>query len=173
MKRFNELTIEQLTNVINHSKKLRQELEDYICDTEMAWISEKLDKVRSSLQDWSVGFYQKNYINVDDYEKFVYCVAESIACFGGSDRLTRKLAQCEKLIGTNLFEHHARELRDIYLKEELQNICDWVEDCCYEIYHGEVGEKCREYLECFLSSYDDYLFDEKNGVVYEPQKLTA
>lgn len=173
MKKFNELTTEQLTNIVQHSAKMRDEFQNYICDTEMCFIGEKLDCVTSSLGNYSIGFYERNFLEVRDYKDFVSGVEDSVHKFGGSDTLTKKLAQCQKLIGTNLFEYHAEKLKEIYLTEELLPICEYVEDCCFELYHKEVGEKCKEYLECFFSSYDDYLYDEENGTYYEPYTLAV
>lgn len=173
MKKFSELTTEQLINIVQHSEKMRDEFQNYICGTEMCFIEEKLDCVTSSLGKYCIGFYERNFLTVRDYKGFVSGVEDSVCNFGGSDTLTKKLAQCQKLIGTNLFEYHAEKLKEIYLTEELLPICKYVEDCCFELYHKEVGEKCKEYLECFFSSYDDYLYDEENGTYYEPYTLAV
>lgn len=70
MKKFKELTIEQLTEIVNRSKKLRDELDEYIQDCEMCWISEKLSVLKPSLKDWSIGFFNQNYITVKDWHDF-------------------------------------------------------------------------------------------------------
>ena len=95
-------------------------------------------------------------------------LARKIGC---SDRLERLLSQCEKLEGTNLFYHHARLLRDMWLEDEIQSIVKYVEDACYELYCGEIGEKTRCYLECFQEIYSDYLYDEETETIYSPHKL--
>ena len=173
MKRFSELTTEQLTNIVNRSKELRNELDKFIQEREMYWISEKLDYVRDSLANWSVGFYNKNFLKVRDYEAFVDGVEKSIKDYGASEKLEKKFRQVSKLIHTNLFAYTAEQLKKLYLKEELQSICDYVEDASYELYQGKVGEKCRNYLECFFDAYNDYLYDEETETFYEPTRLAA
>lgn len=173
MKRFSELSDEQLTNIVNRSKKLRDELDEYIQDTEMNWIEEKLSCVRESLANWSVGFYNQNFLRVRDYESFVDGVGESIKMYGASEKLEKKFHQVQKLLHTNLFAHTAEQLKELWLKEELQSICDYVEDASYELYQGKVGEKCESYLECFFDNYEDYLFDEETQNIYKPIRLDA
>lgn len=173
MKRFSELSDEQLTNIVNRSKKLRDELDEYIQDTEMNWIEEKLSCVRESLANWQVGFYNQNFLRVRDYESFVDGVGESIKMYGASEKLEKKFHQVQKLLHTNLFAHTAEQLKELWLKEELQSICDYVEDASYELYQGKVGEKCESYLECFFDNYEDYLFDEETQTIYKPIRLDA
>lgn len=171
MKRFSELSTEQLTNIVNSSTKLRNELDKFIQDYEMYWISEKLDYVRDSLANWSVGFYNKNFLKVRDYEAFVDGVEKSIKDYGASEKLEKKFRQVQKLTHTNLFAYTAEQLKKLYLEEELQSICNYVEDASYELYQGKVGEKCRNYLECFFDDYNDYLYDEETETFYEPTRL--
>lgn len=173
MKRFSELSNEQLTQIVNRSKKLRDELDEYIQDTEMNWIKEKLSCVRESIANYSVGFYNQNFLRVRDYEGFVDGVEKSIEIYGASDKLEKKFHQVRKLLHTNLFAHTAEQLKELWLKEELQSICDYVEDASYELYHGEVGEKCQSYLERFFDNCEDYLFDEETQTIYKPTRLEA
>lgn len=171
MKKFCEMNLQKFEQIINRSKKLRDELGDYIQESEMDFISDKLFPVKSSLKDWSIGFYNQNFVTVKDYHEFVSGVRSAAKSFGCSDRLERLLSQCEKLEGTNLFYHHARLLRDMWLEDEIQSIVKYVEDACYELYCGEIGEKTRDYLECFQEIYSDYLYDEETETIYNPHKL--
>lgn len=168
MKRFNELTQEQLTQIVNRSKDLREELDSYIQDCEMCWLSEKLACIKSSLSDWSVGFYNQNYIRVKDYHDFLNYVKDSAKTYGASDRMEKLIRQCDKLRSSNLFEYYAKKLKEVYFEDELQSICKYVEDCSYELYQGSVGEKCKSYLECFFDAYTDYLYDEETDTYYKP-----
>ena len=171
MKKFSELTMEQLTKIVNGSKELRDELDQYIQETEMEWLSEKLACVESSLSNWSIGFYNPNFMHVRDYEGFLYGVQKCTENFGCSDKLEKKIKQCEKLLRTNLFEHHAKILAEMWYKDEIQPIIDFVEDASYELYGGEVGKNCKDYLECFFDRYSDCLYDEETETFYEPHSL--
>ena len=139
----------------------------------MYWISEKLSCVKDSLANWSVGFYNQNFLRVRDYEGFVDGVEKSIEMYGASDKLQKKFNQVQKLLHTNLFAHTAEQLKELWLKEELQSICDYVESASSELYHGAVGEKSKDYLECFFDAYQDYLYDEKTQTFYKPTKLAS
>ena len=173
MKKFKDLSIAELTQIVNRSKNLRDELSDYIQNSEMSWIDEKLAIMESSLSDWSVGFFNQNYISVKDWYSFLDCVKDSAKYFGASDRMEKLICRCDKLRGTNLFEYYAKKLKTVYFEDELQSICKYVEDCSYELYQGAVGEKCESYLECFFDAYEDYLYDEETDTYYKPTKLQA
>ena len=42
-------------------------------------------------------------------------------------------------------------------------------DYGFELYQGSVGEKSREYVECFVDNIiGDYLWDEENETFYKP-----
>ena len=173
MKKFKDLSIAELTQIVNRSEKLRDELDNYIQDCEMYWISERLACLKESLSDWSIGFYNQNYIRVRDYHTFLDCVIESKRRYGASDRMEKLISLCDKLRSSNLFEYYAKKLKTMYLEDELQSICKYVEDCGYELYQGKVGEKCESYLECFFDAYEDYLYDEQTETYYKPTKLQA
>ena len=43
----------------------------------------------------------------------------------------------------------------------------------YELYQGEVGEKCYDYIECWVYNFEDWLYDEETETIYDPYKLDA
>ena len=171
MKKFSEMNLNEFEQIVNRSKELRDKLDDYIQECEMDYISDKLFPVKNSLQDWSIGFYNHNFVTVKDYHDFVSGVRSSVKSFGCSDRMESLLSQCEKLEGTNLFYHHARLLREMWFEDEILSVVKFVEDASYELYCGSVGEKTRSYLECFVELYSDYLYDQENETFYRPSKL--
>lgn len=175
MKRFGEMNLQELEQIINRSKKMREKFESYIMDCEMDYISDKLSCVTSSLKDWTVGFWERNYITVDDYSDFVAGVRNSSKRFGCSDRLESLLSHCEKLDGTNLFKHYAVRLKNMWFEDEIQSIVKFVEDAGMELYgkSGAVGEKTRDYVECFFYNLEDWLYDEETETFYKPTKLDA
>lgn len=173
MKKFSELSFEEFEQIINRSKKLRDELNEYIMDCEMIWLSEKLDCVKDSLSDWCVGFYEQNYTKVKDWEGFFEGVKVSAFKFGCSERMTKKISHVGKLKMTNLFEFECKALKAMWWLDEIYPTIKYVEDASYELYCGKIGEKCRSYLESFLDLYEDYLYDEQDGMFYQPQKLDA
>lgn len=173
MKKFSEMNLQELEQIVNRSKEMRDKLEDYIQTCEFDYISDKMRCIKPSLRDWSIGFYNQNFINVKDYNDFLDCVIDCKKSFGASDRMEKKISQCEKLRGTNLFEYHCKQLEEMFMEDEIKCVCDFVEDCGMELYYGKVGDKCRDYLELFFEIYDDYLYDEETETFYKPTKLDA
>ena len=175
MKKFSEIKLWELEQIVNRSKELRDKFDNYIQESELDWITEKLGIIKDSLKDWQVGFYYPSYIRVKDYHVFLDCLKDYEKTFGASDRMEKKIEQCEKLRYTNLFEHHCKQLEEIFFEDEIKSAINWVEDCGMELYHGEVGEKSRDYLEIFFENYGlpDYLYDEETETFYKPTKLNA
>jgi len=62
--------------ILKVNGKLFKEVEDDCIDTEMMYISEQLDILRYSLSDWSIGSYNRNYLDIRDYTEFVLAVKE-------------------------------------------------------------------------------------------------
>lgn len=175
MKKFSEMNMKELEQVVNRSKELRDKLEKYIDFCEMDWCTDKLNCVKDSLSDWRVGAYCPSYIYVSDWYGFLDGVKECKRNFGSSTRIEKKIAQVEKLRHSNLFEYHCRILKEMWEKEEIYSITKWIEECGYELYCGTVGEKTRDYMEAFFCNYglEDYLYDESTETFYKPTKLDA
>ena len=173
MKKIIELSVEEFRNVVNGSKTLCEKLQSRIEESEMDFIGDKIRCVCDGLRDWSVGSCNANYLHVGDAHEFLAGVQESIGIYGGSDKLTKAVAHCEKLEGTNLFDYSVRQLADLYLEEELQPICDYIFDCFCETSDGNIGEKVGDYLECFHDDVADYLWDEESHCYYEPYAVAT
>ena len=171
MKKLGEMTNDEIIAIINKSKFLRDALDDYIQDCEMDYLTDKLGYIKKSLSDWSIGFYSPSYIKVKDYDLFIDGVFEHKDCFGLSEKCEKLANRCKKMRRTNLFEYYAEQLKDLFFEDEFQSIINWVEDCGYELYCGEVGEKSADYVECWSYSYEDYLYDEEEDVIYTPHKM--
>ena len=173
MKKFSEMDLKELEQVVNRSKTLRDKLERYIDDCEMGWCIDKLNCVKNSLSDWCVGAYNPSYIHVSDWYRFLDGVIKCSKIFGCSTRVEKKIAQVEKLRYSNLFEYHCNILKEMWEEEEIYSITKWIEECGFELYCGKVGEKTRDYLDCFFDNYglDDYLYDESTETFYKPTKL--
>ena len=169
--KFKDLDDKVLKELVANDTKLRERFDTFIQESEMDWLSEKIDCVRSSLGNYSYGFYNPNFMHVQDYDGFVDGVSESIKCFGSTDKLAKLVEHCDRLRGTNLFEYYAKQVQEVYEKEELQSICDYIEDACYELYNKEIGEKSESYFEGFSPLIEDYLYDEDNEIYYKPNKV--
>lgn len=172
MKKFNELSREEFCNIVKNSKELCEELYERISDTEMDFIDEKISTISDGLKNWSIGRCNNNYLLIGDASAFLEGVKESIEIFGGSDRLKKAVNHCSKLEETNLFEFHVERLSKLYLKEELQPICDYINDCYDETHgYGEFGKLIGDYFDIFLDYVGEYLYDDENKCYYTPTSI--
>ena len=94
MKNLSELSTSELLNVIEDNETLSNRLYELIEQSAMGWVGEKLEVIRNSLKDWSIGFYNYNFLDVVDYEKFVDSLVEYKGIFGLSDKADKLLSHC-------------------------------------------------------------------------------
>lgn len=174
MKKFNEMEIEEVISIINDSKELRDMLDQYIQETEMDWLDDLLRSFDRGAVDYSIGFFDQNYFIVKDNDLFLEGVCKSHDNYGLTVKGEKLLNRCEKLQGTNLFGYWCEKLAEQYYKDELKSMVDYVEDASYELYKGSVGEKSREYVECFVDNIiGDYLWDEESETFYKPYAVAC
>ena len=66
MKKFSDMEIDEVINVINGSKKLRNMLDKYIQETESDWLGELLECFDRQAVDYSICFFDSNYFTVKE-----------------------------------------------------------------------------------------------------------
>ena len=174
MKKFSDMEIDDVINVINDSETLRDMLDRYIQETESDWLGDLLRCFDPQAVDYSIGFFNINYFTVKDSDLFLDGVRESYKNYGLSTKAEKLLKRCEKLQGTNLFGYWCNQLAEMYYEGELKSMVDYVEDASFELYQGTVGKKSREYVECFVDNViGNYLWDEENETFYKPCRISA
>ena len=174
MKKFSDMEIDEVINVINDSETLRDMLDRYIQETESDWLGDLLRCFDPQAVDYSIGFFNSNYFTVKDSDLFLDGVRKSHEKYGLTTKAEKLLKRCEKLQGTNLFDYWCEKLAEQYYKDELKSMVDYVEDAAYELYKGSVGEKSMNYVECFIDNViGNYLWDEECETFYKPCKVLA
>ena len=167
-------TKEFLSVVFQH-QELCDKLDNYIYESEFNYVNDKLNCFNFSCASWEIGCYNHNYLTVKDSAEFLSCVQESISKFGCSDRLQKLVDHSEKLCDTNLFDHYVEKVCSVYLQEELQPTCDWLEDVSYAIYCKDVEKFCKLYavdaIDWVKDMFDDFTYDEETKEVMEYRKI--
>lgn len=148
------------------SDKLRERFNDYVQECEMDYISEILSCFNYRSANWSIGLYNQNYFHCEQADELVYCARKMVNCFGASAKTEKALKHAEKLIGTNLFEYHANKLANC-IEADLCEICDGIDDVCYDIYCREVTPTLCDYWETFASVAIDEVTIEEDGTLCE------
>ena len=165
---LNELPMEQVEKLIIGTKELKEQFEEYINETEMDYIRDKILCVRGSLENYSIGTCQHNYIEVKDYKAFIDGVEKCSRNYGSSESLDSLVKQAQRLSHTNLFEHYAKKVKDKWMKEEILPTIEWIEKCGYTLYKGELSDDMKSLLECYVSNIPPlYFFDNDNNKLYK------
>ena len=170
--RLSDLSSKKLFEVVSNSQTLRQSFDEYVWECEWDYISDKLAVMKSAISDYEIGICNHNYIRISDYESFVYAARECEKSFGLSTECEKKLSQCEKLMGNNLFYHHAKVFSDMWFKEEIQDVVKWCEDVSYKVYCGKYDADLDDYMSCWADNVD-YIYNDEDGCVYEPMKKVS
>lgn len=82
MMKFSDMEIDEVINVINDSKELRDMLDQYIQETEYDWLDELLRCFDRGAVDYSIGFFDRNYFTVKDSDLFLKGVRKSHDNYG-------------------------------------------------------------------------------------------
>lgn len=164
--RLKDLDYDEILKRVLASDILREKFDRYIQDTEMYYIDEQLSHFNMRCADWSIGPYNPNHFSCKEPSEFVYCARDMVDMYGCSDKTEKLLSHCEKLRGTNLFEHYADKLADA-IEDDFISICKGIEEACYDVYCQKPTTTLRDYIECFADNYiDDVLIDEENNRCY-------
>lgn len=155
MKNLSELSTSELLSVIEDNETLQNRLYELIEDSSMYWVGEKLEILSNSLKDWSIGFYNYNFLDVVDYEKFVDSLVEYKGIFGLSDKAGKLLSHCLKLRWSNLFDYYAERLKDLILDEEFNSETD--------IDYNNM----EYYTEIYADQFDDYLINDDGEIIQQ------
>lgn len=63
--------VDTLKNILSINNKLAQDVEADFIECEMYYINEIMDEIRGACFDWSIGFYNHNYIQINDGGAFL------------------------------------------------------------------------------------------------------
>ena len=63
--------VDTLRHILSINNKLAQDVEDDFIESEMYYINDIMDEIRGACYDWSIGFYNRNYINIKDGGAFL------------------------------------------------------------------------------------------------------
>ena len=170
--KLNDLSIEKLFEVVSKSLTLRQSFDEYVWECEWDYISDKLEIMKPAISNYEIGVCNRNFIRISNYEDFVSCARDCEESYGLSINCEKKLAQCEKLLGTNLFEYHAKIFAEMWFNEEIQSVVKWCEEVSYKVYSCNHDSDIDDYLSCWAEN-SDYIYDEDDDCVYEPMRKVS
>lgn len=167
-----ELPKEKLFEVVSKNETLRRSFDDYVWDCEFDYISDKLHVVEKSISNYEIGLNNPNFIRICDYECFVILARKCENYFGLNEECEKKLSQCEKLMDTNLFEHHAKLFAEMWFESEIQSVVRWCEELSFNVYCGKNPEDTYDYLLNWADNVD-FIYDEEDGSVWKPMEKVS
>ena len=176
-KEIRNLTNEELKKVFNANAKLQQEVMEDIEESEMFWISEYLNCFKDSLSNWSIGFYNGNFITVqpDKEIEFLNGVlkAQKDFCFLKDEftEITKNLINKYYQLDESQYEEDKQsefDVLQIEIEEEFENIQSEVLNQ-FNIHTDFNSEDAQNY---FIEFYVDARLDEncyidENFILYE------
>ncbi|HEK8846008.1 TPA: hypothetical protein STX52_003209 [Clostridioides difficile] len=163
MKKIADLNREELKIMWEKNSQLREDVRETCEDNDMYWIDEILCHLNKSLIDWSVGFYNNNYIKIKDKhkfllelksvcEKFLFLSEEDLKSLEYAITLINKL-QCMD------FENKRFNM----LENKINSLVKKFEEKVIEEFNNMTEPLGEEYLlESFIEFYVDAHLDDDN-----------
>ena len=164
MKKLVTLSHAEILPYILNSKELSEKFEERICDCEMMYLEEKMNCFTSGSINYCYGVYNdNNYFRVVDNFEFLNGVQKCIDMYGASLVVENKFKQCEKLVESNLFDYHIKELGRLFFKEEILKDIEYLEDISYKITNKEYDNQLLiDRVEDFTDEIEDVYINSKN-----------
>lgn len=164
MKKLVTLSHAEILPYILNSKELSEKFDERICDCEMSYLEEKMNCFVNGSVKYSYGVYNdNNYFRVVDNSEFLNGVEKCIDMYGASLVVENKFEQCKKLVNTNLFDYHIKELGRLFFKEEILKDIEYLEDISYKITNKEYDNQLLiDRVEDFTDEIEDVFINSEN-----------
>lgn len=182
MEKIINLGLEKFGELVAKNETLRTGLYDRIYDDEMwSYLQEKLDCFEGGCINYEFAPYCYSYMRlrkgINKYGEnnavlALYGIEKSAKTYGCSESLQKRINQCLKLNGTNLFEYHVENLLAQFFKEEIMYTVKWLEDMSYQLSCGKMPEDLLGYLECFQDDLGNYYYNEDTDEVFQWKKCS-
>ncbi|EGT4582865.1 hypothetical protein QRX12_15445 [Clostridioides difficile] len=174
MKKIANLNKEELKIIWEKNSQLREDVRKACEDNDMYWIDEILCHLNKSLDDWSIGFYNDNYIKIEDNHKFLLelkSVCEKFSFL--SEEEQRPLEYAISLID-KLHCMDFENKRFNMLENKINNMVKKLEEKVIEEFNKMTEPLDKEYLlenfiEFYVEAYlnDNEFYIDNEYVLYE------
>lgn len=164
MKKLVSLSHAEILPYILNSKELSEKFDERICDCEMSYLEEKMNCFVNGCVKYSYGVYNdNNYFRVVDNSEFLNGIEKCIDMYGASLVVENKFEQCKKLVNTNLFDYHIKELGRLFFKEEILKDIEYLEDISYKITNKEYDNQLLiDRVDDFTDEIEDVFINSEN-----------
>jgi hypothetical protein len=177
MKTINDFTFEQQKQIVANDNELRRLFADYVEESEMSYIMDKLQCVKSSLSRYEISPWCYSFYKVSEGHEFSFIdgVDDCRNCFGLSTKCEKLLNRCKALKYTNLFRFYFDQLVETFWDDEIQDTLNWVSDNAYNLNSKKTD--LDDTFECFLFNgyLDGYGFEtddeDEDGQQEKPEKV--
>jgi len=143
--RITELNTEAQKQLFRNNEFLQGQTSEFYQEMTMDWVSDYLDIFKHNLSDWSIGFFQRNYIKVKDESRFIHDMKTFVYNFGMSES------------DTELVNKYNIRLNEIELMEN--DLDDEKLDASYD----EISDMYIDLKQVLISYFDelcDYTFED-------------
>ena len=157
--------VDTLKGILKVNSELYQDVESDFIEGEMDFISDIIDPIRGALYDWSIGFYNHNYINIQCGSNFLEGLEEIQNNFGlfsdDDEQILKKAIELNK----KLYFMDCDNKQYENLENKINSMVEYMEEsfidninCITEV---DINELEEFFIECYLESIDieDYYYN--------------
>lgn len=163
MKKFADLTVEELEKVFDANDQLREEVEDDYQESQMDYISDILESMKDGLSNWEVGYGSRPIIQYRDERELFEATLEACDSFGFlSEEYTKKvkyyLGRCDVLDGMDYENRQFKGLEE-YIERAGSRVAEEIVSTFEQILDYSDSD-IRDY---FLDFYSNARMEESDG----------
>lgn len=174
MKKIADLNREELKIVWGKNSQLREEVRKACEENDMYWIDEILAHINKSLDDWSVGFYNNNYINIKNGHKFLFELNSVCKKFSFLSEEDLKSTEYAIALINKLQCMDFENKRFNMLENKINSLVKKLEEKVIEEFNNMTEPLAEEYLlenfiEFYVDAYlnDDEFYIDNDYILYE------
>lgn len=146
-----DLEVSQLDWILKNNSDINEKVESLYIEDMMTFIDEQLTTFKGTLADWSIGFYNQNFIRVENDLGFIYAYEDFSKWYGVSDETQKLLDEALDFIKNNDIDFEISTMEELNAREELQ----------------EKAEKLAKELKKDLLEYFDRLTTIDNDCLWD------
>jgi len=161
MKRYlKDLSMDELQKLIDENSKIEEMVRDRFEEDQMFWIGEYLQIFKKGLKNWSIGFYQRNYLQIGNVIDFILELDNFKNNYGLSEEMDSLLVEALK-------HYHNQDAENEDFESKLEDYTTALIDMLLDFFN-----ECTDVKNEYLIDTAVMMFEEEQNIYIEDDDFT-